>query len=99
MNEEAQNKRRCPAMTDAGIEDPESKEGILFCAGNKTTESKCPYSVCVVFERDDIAAGRADAYADRVVFAKRLHNHGVSVIDIALILRKKLNTVKGYIRK
>jgi len=34
----------CPAMEEAGITNPESREGIDFC-----TDS-CPYSKCIVVE-------------------------------------------------
>ncbi len=36
--------RRCQAMLDACITDPNDREGIDFCTG------ECPYANCVLFE-------------------------------------------------
>jgi len=87
-------KRRCPAMIEEGIEDPDSEEGCLFCAGDRygQIESKCPYPFCVVFEQTLALAEIKD-------YAKRLHTHGVSVKDIALILGRHVTTIKSYLRK
>jgi hypothetical protein len=85
-------------MIDVGIEDPSSSEGILFCAGSRddTVQSQCPYDYCVVFEHEE-AAQRVRAN-ERAAFAKKLSRHGVSVDDIALILRRQVNTVKRYLK-
>lgn len=95
----APHKQRCKAMVDAGVEDPESAEGILFCAGSRdgTVESRCPYSYCVVFEHEEPVA-TMKAY-ERKELAKKLHNHNVSVYDIALILRVSEHSVMRYLRK
>lgn len=87
-------KQRCQAMIDAGIEDPVSAEGIMFCAGDRFTESKCPYSHCVM---DDYAI-RAEEAESKKLKAIALHNYGVSIRDIVLILGRKTNTIKGYLR-
>ena len=99
MNETiSPSKRRCQAMIDAGIEDPDSEEGCLFCAGNRQgdIESQCPYDHCVVFEGQ---ARTSMEKAARKGLAIRLHYHGVSVKDIALIVGKKVATVRSYLRK
>lgn len=77
-------------MIDAGVENPDSKAGIDFCV------NECPYSYCVVFERTHGSSRRADA---RAAFAKALKEHGVSVDDIALILRASRKTVRSYLKR
>lgn len=79
----------CPAMTEAGVEDPESEDGIRFCT------DKCPYPFCVVFESSSVK----EAATRRADFAKRLHRHGVSIKDIALILNQKRTTIQGYLKR
>lgn len=97
MNKEANIiKRCCKAMLDAGIEDPESAEGIVFCTGNRETESRCPYPVCVVFEH---RGGSWLAADERKRIAWELYDHGVSKEDIALILGKHFRTVQRYLRR
>jgi len=92
-------KRRCKAMIDAGIEDPESAEGILFCSGSRDdrTKSRCPYSYCVVFEHQETAPQLK--LKERVGLTKDLKAHGVSIDDIALILNRSHYTVRSYLRK
>jgi len=81
MNEEMPcHKKLCPAMSEAGIKDPDSTEGIVFCAGDRNTESKCPYPYCIAFEVKALTS------AIKRQLARDLHNHGVSIKDIALIL-------------
>ena len=97
MNKWANVKRMCQAMQDARIEDPDSIEGIRFCAGSKDTESQCPYPNCIVFEQPS-ATSKLGAQRRRKV-ARGLRSYGVSVEDIALILDKSVHTIRGYIRK
>ena len=85
------SKQRCKAMIDAGIYDPESKDGIDFCV------NFCPYEYCVVLDYKVTACqlkrrGKAN-------FARDLKGHGVSVDDIALILDVQLRTVMRYLKK
>lgn len=89
----------CKAMLDAGITDPESDEGILFCTGTRdgTVESKCPYDYCVVVEHH-LTTARIGA-DKRAILAKSFREHGVSVEDIALILERDTNTIRGYLRR
>lgn len=102
--QESDTKQRCQAMIDAGIENPESREGVLFCAGDMhgTVESLCPYEYCVVFEYLD-AAGHLciskSARIGKVSFAKALNSKGVSIKDIALIMGVTTNTIQGYFNK
>ena len=89
----------CKAMLDAGITDPESYEGILFCAGSRDNSivSRCPYDYCVVVEHQETA--RQLAVKEKVKLAKSLRKHGVSLDDIALILGRSMQTVRGYLKK
>lgn len=94
------SKEMCQAMIDAGIEDPNSAEGILFCTGDRLSggvESQCPYPYCVVFEHSSQAA-KLKAKA-RKEFAINLHKYGISEKDIALILHLGLATIRRYLRK
>lgn len=97
MNGEDVYKKCCKAMLDAGITNPESTDGIMFCAGDRNTESRCPYDYCVVVEHRQTAA--QDKVKERIPLAKSLREHGVSVEDIALILDRKSNTVRRYLRQ
>ena len=81
----------CQAMTDAGIERADSSEGIKFCI------ERCPYeSGCVLVEG---AAGMEAALRrkKRISFAERLYAHGISITDIALIMRYSERTIHGYL--
>lgn len=93
----ATHKRRCAAMKKAGIADPESTEGMQFCAGVLGgAPSQCPYDRCVVFEYAETAAQMK--VSERRELARDLHAHKVSVADIALIVRKSIREVQRYIR-
>ena len=91
-------KRRCKAMLDAGIEDPNSPEGILFCAGSRdgTIPSQCPYDYCVVLEHE--ATVRQLNSNKLTAFIKDLKAHGISSYDIALITDRSLRTVERHLR-
>ena len=86
----------CEAMKKAGIADPDSHEGIVFCAGSRDgkIKSKCPYEYCIVFETDT-TAGQERARI-RTVHAKKYHELGVSDTDIALILGVSRQMVRKY---
>ena len=92
------NKRRCPAMVAAGIEDPDSSEGMLFCAGSRDdkVKSQCPYDFCVVFEDETSTKQKASM---RARVARELKKHQVTVEDIALILHTHTRTVLRYLKK
>ena len=93
MTEEHTYKKRCPAMIDAGIDDPESEEGKTFC-----TES-CPYERCIVFEHlaeENPANVRKKI---RAAEAKRLEKLGKLNEEIASILRVSVRTVERYLEK
>lgn len=81
-------KRRCPAMVEAGVYDPESKEGIDFCV------NYCPYENCVIFENALVSKSQK-----RKRIAQGLRKHGVSVDDIVLILGVSRYSVMRYLRK
>jgi DNA-binding NarL/FixJ family response regulator len=90
MGDEPEYKKRCPAMIQAGIDDPTSPEGAQFCTG------ECPYPYCVVFDspppREQLAQWRSS-------IAKDLKARGVSTKDIALIFGKDTRTVQRYLKR
>lgn len=93
------HKSMCQAMIDAGIEDPDSREGILFCAGssNDKIKSQCPYTYCVVFEFEQQA--KVTKTGERIEFVKGLREYKVSVKDIALIMRVDTRTVLRWLKR
>lgn len=95
-NESEIAKRPCRALLAAGIDDAGSKDGIKFCTGGRysDSESRCPYPVCVVVE----ATSGHEAAGERAYIAQQLHEHNVSVADIALILEVTERTVKVYLK-
>ena len=92
-------KQRCKAMIDAGVYDPESLEGILFCAGSRddSVKSQCPYEYCVVLEYKETAVQLKGK--EKADLARELKEHKVSVDDIALILDKSVRQVNRYLKK
>lgn len=98
MGNASDTKKRCPALIAAGIEDPDSEEGTLFCAGSRHGQamSQCPYPCCIVFEAPAENIVRKDA---RIKWAKKLNDCNVSIKDIALILGVSEATVKKYLKK
>ena len=84
------NKKRCEAMADEGIYDPESKEGIDFCI------NFCPYDYCVAMEHSKTKAQlRKEKNVD---LAKKLRKHKVSVGDIALILHSSQRNAQRWLK-
>jgi len=85
-------KRRCQAMTDAGIEHPGSKEGIIFCTKH------CPYDKCIVF---DVENGRSSSgkltKELRIAEAKKMSGKGCSIKKIAKALGVFERTVRMYL--
>lgn len=82
-------KRRCPAMVEAGIDDPESQEGKDFCT------KKCPYDKCVVYE---VGRGAATLRMDeRIARAREMDSEGYSIEDIAKELKVHTRTVRRYL--
>jgi len=97
---ESYYKKRCPAMIAAGVADPDSREGALFCAGDRDSDgmqSQCPYPYCIIFE--NLAGPHELEARERKRVARELHKHLVSVKDIALILDKSTHTVRKYLKK
>lgn len=84
-------KRRCKAMIDAGVSDPENQEGIDFCINH------CPYEYCVVLEFK--LTEPQMKLKKRIAYAKALRNYKVSVDDIALILGMSVRNVLRYLKK
>ncbi len=88
---------RCTAMIRAGIDNPTSKEGILFCAGNKYTESSCPYDYCVVIEhRPSTAQMRR---ADLQDLARTMRDKDITIADIALIIGRSIVQTRRYLHR
>jgi hypothetical protein len=90
-------KRRCQAMIDAGITDPESREGIQFCTGAKDEESRCPYDSCII--AGDGRALTSERAVRKSVLAKELFYKGVSRVDIALMMDTDIKTIGRYLRR
>ena len=82
-------KRRCPEMIIAGINDPDSQAGIDFCI------ESCPYDYCVMLE----TIKKSLRYAESIRIEKGVRVRGVSLDDIALVLRKSKGSVRGYLKK
>lgn len=76
----------CPAMSQAGIDDPESYEGIHFCTG------QCPYPTCIIVkERTRTTLLKAEVY--------RLVHQGLSPREIAKQLDVHLRTVQRHLKR
>ena len=86
-------------MLKAGIEDPDSEEGKLFCAGSRDDKikSQCPYDYCAVFEHQETAHQLKTK--ELIALVKNLRAHGVSREDIVLITGKCMRTVERYLKK
>ena len=85
----SRERRRCPAMIEAGIDDPNSQNGIEFCL-------HCPYPRCIAFED-----GRSRATLRRekkAAKAKDMLVKGFSNEEIAQALKVGLRTVIRYLR-
>ena len=80
--------KRCAAMIDKGIEDPNGQEGIDFCV------ECCPYPDYCVAVEEPISVTRT---ADRVKWAKRLRSKKISIDDIALIMGIPRRTLFRYL--
>jgi len=81
------HKRRCQAMIDAGIEDPESQAGIYFCT------SQCPYDECIAVE----SSPREIRASSNVVRARELRQAGYSTLQIAYLMNKAQRTIERYL--
>ena len=82
-------KKRCPAMIEAGIKDPDSQEGIDFCV------NECPYDKCIVFE-----LGRSTSKLRRklrAALAKEMQTQGYTAVEIASEVRVSVRTVQRYL--
>lgn len=83
-------KRICPAMREAGIDDPESEKGIDFCV------RKCPYQDgCIVMEVNP----RTTLKNKRREEARDLDSDGLTVKEIAVTLRLSPKTIQGYLKR
>lgn len=92
MNGNSVAKKRCLAMVEAGIYDPESQKGIDFCV------NYCPYDRCVVFEYDGRSLSKLKMDI-RIATAKKMEANGSSVEDIVKTLKMSIRTVQRYLKK
>ncbi|GAG84881.1 unnamed protein product [marine sediment metagenome] len=83
-------RKRCQAMIDAGIEDPDSREGARFCT------DKCPYDFCIVFE--GAAADRQTRTREMVKKTMELLRAGYGKREIGRRLHRHPSTIKYYIK-
>ncbi len=83
---------RCRAMIEAGIADPEGKQGIDFCV------SHCPYEDgCRLFEgKRNIRSEKKEL---KSVLNDQLSRHRVSVDVISLIMHCSVRTVRRYLSR
>ncbi|MCK9597432.1 MAG: hypothetical protein M0R06_00250 [Sphaerochaeta sp.] len=79
--------RRCRAMIDAGIVEPESQQGKNFCTGS------CPYDRCILFEPVPREASLIK------LLICRLHEEHISIKDISIITERNERTIKRYLRE
>ena len=87
----ADHKKRCQAMIDIGIQDPESDNGRKFCTNH------CPYTNgCIVFE-DKRCIVFTQKKTEREREAKSMRAEGYSVKEIANHLRVTAKTVERYL--
>ncbi len=89
MSNEPAFKRMCPAMIDAGIENPESKAGKDFCT------EECPYDRCIEMERTrgESAGIRRE---ERQKKALKLLDEGFSIKEVAAKLNLGDRTIARY---
>lgn len=76
-------------MVEAGIEDPDSLEGKIFCTG------KCPYDRCIVFE--ECISPYTAMKNRRTADAKEMRSKGNSIEEIAEKLGVSYRTVQRYL--
>lgn len=80
--------KKCQAMEDAGISNPESQEGIDFCL-------ECPYPSMICYE--DGVPHTTTARRRNQKRAKELEEAGFSIKGIAEILGKSERTIGRYL--
>lgn len=83
-----QNLRRCRAMIDAGIANPNSQEGIGFC-----TES-CPFDKCELFE-----GGESIKVQLRMREARLMQSQGMTKKKIAEYFKVAVSTIERDLRE
>ncbi len=90
MGDIVNTKKICQAMTDSGIADPESPEGIDFCL------TDCPYSYCVPMESREVRA--ANLRKERISRVKSLRAAGFTVEEIAIFVEASERTVRTLLK-
>lgn len=88
-------KRRCKAMIEAEIENPESQKGINFCV------NQCPYDECIaVIPRLSSVEARGESAPHlRKRKAVELYSQGYSKRKIAKALGVTFRTVNTYLEE
>ncbi len=90
-------KSSCDALDSAGITDPDSKEGVEFCAGVLFGRaSLCPYPRCIVFEGK---LTKKELGIMRGAKVRKFREYNVTVKDISLVLDMSEYSVRRYLRK
>lgn len=84
------NKVCCEAMTEDGVSDPESQEGIDFCVFS------CPYDHCVIAE--PIVSSWAIKIQERKAIIGKLNKEGYSTKEISQLLEISESIVKRNLR-
>lgn len=85
MKQKPINLKRCQAMIDAGIADPNSQRGIDFC-------TECPYPRCILFD----TSKKPNLRSKQV---KLMQARGMTNREIAKELGVSIRTVGGDIKR
>jgi len=80
----------CKIMQEKGITDPDSDEAIECCLD-------CPEPKCLL--EMDQSQGRRVSSGKKALMAIRLHKSGLSVAEIAKIMRKSIRQIQRYLEK
>lgn len=88
----APHKRKCPAMVEAGIEDPDGQAGKDFCT------RQCPYpNGCIAFESTRLNSLASRRMRQRAADARKLQKAGWPIEEIAHTLGVSKRTAQGYL--
>ena len=80
----------CRIMQEKGITDPDSEDGIQCCLD-------CPEPECLLGM--DQSRGRRVSSGKKALMAIRLHKSGLSVAEIAKIMRKSIRQIQRYLEE
>jgi len=77
-------------MIDAGIDNPESQQGIDFCT------EQCPYDECLLFAGGKEHSPNVELMEIR---ARSMKSQGMSIVEIAKSLGVTRRTVYRYLKR